>query len=396
METCSRTKLIVVGRKIFNEDSGMTRSYVLLTPGPLTTDLAVRRAMLRDWGSRDKSFINLSRDVQSRLSALAQAAASHVCVPLQGSGTFAVEAMISSLMSDQSRSLILVNGAYGRRMAEICRRLGRAFDIYETAEHEPPKAQDIDRILAENSAITHVLMVHCETTSGILNPLSEIAEIVKRHRRELLLDAMSSFGGIEIDLGALGITALAASSNKCLESVPGVSFVLCRHDALEKAQGNSRSLSLDLYDQWCGFKNNGQWRFTPPVQVIAALSKALDLLDAEGGVATRHARFRQNTDILINGMRALGFSTFLDDPLQSPIIVTFRPLPHPNFDARIFTQGLERRGFIIYPGKLTTEESFRIGCIGNITPSTMARVIAAAKSTLKDDMGIVGSSTSSV
>jgi 2-aminoethylphosphonate-pyruvate transaminase len=356
----------------------------LLTPGPLTTSDTVKRAMLHDWGSRDRRFIEMNAAIRRRLVELAGAAATHVAVPVQGSGTFAVEAMIGTLVPRDGKLLILVNGAYGKRMARICDYYGRAYATYETAEDVPPDPAEVRRRLNSDQDITHVAAVHCETTSGILNPISEIAAVVAEAGRSLLVDAMSAFGALPVDAQSVPFDALAASSNKCLEGVPGMGFVLIRRSVLEKAAGNAPSLSLDLHDQWKGLEGNGQWRFTPPTHVIAAFHQALEEHAAEGGVEGRGRRYRENCRILVEGMRALGFETLLPDALQAPIIVTFRMPADPRFKFQEFYDRLSAKGYIIYPGKLTVADSFRIGCIGRLGAVEMRGALEAIRATLRE------------
>jgi 2-aminoethylphosphonate-pyruvate transaminase len=350
---------------------------LLLTPGPLTTSPRTRAALRSDWGSRDGDFIALSEGIRSRLAELAGVADTHVTVPMQGSGTFAVEAAVQSLVPRDGKLLVLINGAYGRRIVEIARRLGRAYCVLEVAEHEPIPAETVAHMLAADPAITDVMLVHCETTSGLLNPLAPISAVVWAAGRRLLLDAMSSFGAIPIDGAQTPFTALIGSANKGLEGVPGLGYVIADRAHLATCQPHATSLSLDLFAQWQGFETTKQWRFTPPVQVVAALSAALDQLDAEGGVPVRHQRYQANCDLLIRGMRAHGFTTYIDPALQAPVIVTFRIPPGDWFQFTAFYNFLHARDVVIYPGKLTQEPSFRIGCIGAITPEDMARAMEA-------------------
>ena len=361
----------------------------LLTPGPVTTAAAVRAAMQRDWGSRDDDFIALTRRVRERLLRLAGAETSHECVLLQGSGTFAVEAALQSLVPRNGRLLVLVNGAYGRRMAEIARRLGRAVSILETAEDRPISVSETAARLDEDPAITDIAVVHCETTSGLLNPVERIAEAVAARGRRLLIDAMSAFGALPLDARHTPFAALIAPSNKCLEGVPGIAFVIAEKAHLAAARGNATSLSLDLHAQWQGFAQNGQWRFTPPTHVLAALDAALDLHAAEGGVAARGARYTRNCRILVDGMRRLGFRPLLPDATQAPIIVTFHMPRHPRFAFAPFYRSLHERGFVIYPGKIAFAESFRIGCIGAIDETVMEKAVAAVAAVLAE-MGLSG------
>jgi len=359
----------------------------LLTPGPLTTSDTVKTAMLHDLGSRDRQFIAINRAVRERLVNIVNGAATHVSVPLQGSGTFVVEAMIGTFVPATGKLLVLANGAYGKRMAKMCEYYGISHVVEETAEDVPVDPAALDRRLTNDPDISHVVVVHCETTSGLLNPVETVAKITARHERSLLIDAMSAFGAIELDARMIPFDAVVASSNKCLEGVPGMGFCIARKAALEMCRGNAPSLSLDLYDQWTSMEKNGQWRFTPPTHCILALARALDEFDAEGGVAGRGGRYRANCRILVDGLRRLGFETLLPDSLQAPIIVTVRMPVDPKFHFETFYERLGRAGYVIYPGKLTVADSFRIGCIGRLGAEQMHGVLAAIGTTL-DDMGV--------
>ena len=357
---------------------------LLFTPGPLTTRIETRRAMLADWGSREPQFIALTAELRQRLLELVHASASHVAIPLQGSGTFIVEAAIGTLVAPGDRLLVLANGAYGERMIEIARRLGRPAEALRWPEDQPVEPASVERALAEKPEITHLALVHCETTSGLLNPLDAIAAAAARHGRTLLLDAMSSFGALALDLARTPVAAVLASSNKCLEGVPGVGFALIERRLIERARSVAPSLSLDLFEQWRGFESNGQWRFTPPVQVVAALVEALRRLEAEGGPAARLSRYHTNFRTLAEGMRRLGFRLWLDDSVQAPIIATFHMPGDQRFRFEAFYAALAARGFIIYPGKLTAAPSFRIGCIGALEPGDFTRLLAAIAAVLQE------------
>ncbi|MFZ5778971.1 MAG: 2-aminoethylphosphonate--pyruvate transaminase [Pseudomonadota bacterium] len=361
-----------------------TGDPLLLTPGPLTTSAAVKQAMVHDWGSRDAGFLRINRQVLDSIAALAGGEGTHVTVPVQGSGTFAVEAMITSFVPRGGKLLVLINGAYGQRARRIAEIAGRATAALETPEDTPPDLAQLERMLSEDEAISHVFAVHCETTSGILNPIAEIAEIVARRGRRLLVDSMSAFGALEIDAHTVRYDALAASSNKCLEGVPGLGFVVCRSEALAECKGNATTLVLDLFDQADAFARTGQYRFTPPIHVIVALGKAIEEHAAEGGVAGRGRRYRENARVLIDGMRAMGFRTLLDDRLQAPIIVTFHMPTDPRFVFQRFYDSLKDRGYVIYPGKLTVAESFRIGCIGRLYPEDMKGALTAVREVLHE------------
>jgi 2-aminoethylphosphonate-pyruvate transaminase len=359
----------------------------LLTPGPLTTAAETKEAMLRDWGSRDTAFIALNARVRERLLAVSGAEDSHVCVPLQGSGTFIVEATLGTLIPRTGKALIVINGAYGHRMVKMLQIMGRAHSILETPEDTPPDPAAVDAALADDGAVTHVLVVQCETTSGILNPVEAIAEVTARRGRRLIVDAMSAFGAIHFNGAALPFDAVMASSNKCFEGVPGMGFSIIDRKALEASAGNAHSLSLDLHDQWSAMEKNGQWRFTPPTHVIAAFDRALDRFEAAGGVAGRHARYAENCRILVDGMASMGFVPLLPPALQAPIIVTFHMPADPEFDFQTFYDALQEKGYVIYPGKLTVADSFRIGCIGDLDADVMRGALAAIRETL-DEMGV--------
>ena len=364
--------------------SSETGDPLLLTPGPLTTSRSVKAVMLHDWGSRDAAFIRINAEMRTRITDAAGGAGTHTTVPMQGSGTFAVESMIGTFVPRNGKLLILVNGAYGKRAARICDYAGRTHVVLETPEDTPPDLGKLDATLKSDASITHVLIVHCETTSGILNPVAEIAQMVKRHGRRLLVDSMSAFGALPIDARAVAFDALASSSNKCLEGIPGFGFVVCNQAALEQAKGNAHALSLDLYDQWKALETTGQYRFTPPIHAIVALHKAIEEFVEEGGVAGRGQRYRDNCRALIDGMRAQGFETLLPDRLQAPIIVTFHMPRDPKFHFQTFYDRLKDRGYVIYPGKLTVADSFRIGCIGRLYPSHMAGAVEAVRAVIAE------------
>lgn len=359
----------------------------LLTPGPLTTSLATKQAMLRDWGSWDDDFNTLTAGVCQRLLQVAHAEERCVCVPLQGSGTYAVEATLATLIPRQGKVLVLMNGAYGQRMAKIMHYLERSCVTLNTGDYRPPTPAQVEEILLADPDISHVAVVHCETSSGILNPVEAIAEVVGRQGRRLIIDAMSSFGALPLDMRQLPCDAVVASANKCFEGVPGFGFALIDRLALQGCEGNAHSLSLDLYDQWSYMARTGQWRFTPPTHVVAAFAQALDEHAAEGGAGGRLARYTANRDLLVAGMRAMGFRTLLAERWLSPIIVTFHSPADERFDFRTFYHLVKERGFIIYPGKLTLVESFRIGCIGQLFAQQMQGVLTAVREAL-DVMGI--------
>jgi 2-aminoethylphosphonate-pyruvate transaminase len=357
----------------------------LLTPGPLTTSARVKEAMLRDWGSWDGDFRALTADIRRRLLALlGPGGEAFECVPIQGSGTFGVEAMLGSLVPRTGKVLVLSNGAYCARAAATLQYLGRNTVVLDKGDYLPPRGPEVSALLSEDAAITHVVAIHCETSSGILNPLEEIAQAVEAAGRSLLVDSMSAFGAVDIDLRRVRFDALVSSANKCIEGVPGFAFVFARRSVLEAAAGNSHSLSLDLHAQWDHMERTGQWRFTPPTHVVAAFAAALEAHEREGGVAGRSARYADNRDTLVAGMRALGFETLLPDRWLSPIITTFFSPGDPAFAFPRFYDAMKQQGFVLYPGKLTVAESFRVGTIGQLDRHTMRSVVDAVGDVLHE------------
>jgi 2-aminoethylphosphonate-pyruvate transaminase len=360
----------------------------LLTPGTLTTAYSVKEAMLRDWGSWDGDFRAMTKNVCDQLVALAgDTSGGFVCVPMQGSGSYCVEAMLGTFVPPGGKVLVLANGAYGLRAAETMRYLGRAYALIDKGDYMPPRGDEVAAALAFDPAITHVVAIHCETSSGILNPLAEISEATHAAGRKLLVDSMSAFGAIDLDVSRIRYEAMVSSANKCIEGVPGFGFVIARKTELQACKGNSHSLSLDVHAQWASMVKTGQWRYTPPTHVVAAFEEALRLHAAEGGVAGRGARYVRNRDVMVAGMRGLGFETLLSDRWLSPIIVTFFCPADPKFVFADFYERMKAKGFIIYPGKLTVVDSFRIGCIGRMDSAVMTRVVQAAKEALAE-MGV--------
>jgi len=309
---------------------------------------------------------------------------SYAAVLMQGSGTFAVESVISTVLPRDGKLLVLINGAYGHRMAKIARTLRIATETLVFPESRPVDPAEARQALRRDPAITHVGMIHCETSTGIMNPAEEIGRAVKEHGRVFILDAMSSFGAVPISLAGNGIDFLVSSANKCIQGVPGFGFVLARRDQLLEAENRARSVSLDLVSQWKGLEGDGQFRFTPPTQVLLAFWQALEELEQEGGVAGRAARYAANQKVLLEGMKELGFDAYLAPEHQSYIITSFRYPKHPNFEFSRFYQHLSQRGFVIYPGKVSEAECFRIGTIGHIFPEDLRALVAAVRQTLED------------
>jgi 2-aminoethylphosphonate-pyruvate transaminase len=364
---------------------------LLFTPGPLTTSPTVKQAMLRDLGSRDTEFITLVRDIRRRLVTLAEVSEEdYTAIPMQGSGTFGLEAVLASVIPPTGKVLALVNGAYGRRLVQMAQVLRIPTVVLETAEDQTPDPAVVATLLAQDAAITHVSIVHCETTSGIVNPVEAIGTIVREQGRSYFVDAMSSFGAMPLHLAACGIDYLVSSANKCIEGVPGFSFILARKAALLATEGYARSLSFDLLAQYRGLEQNGQFRFTPPTHALLAFHQALLELEAEGGVLQRAARYQRNHATLLAGMRRLGFQEYLAPAQQGYIITAFRYPTHPNFVFETFYQHLSQRGFAIYPGKTGNADCFRIGHIGRLYSIDMENLVAAIAHVLAEMEIVLG------
>jgi 2-aminoethylphosphonate-pyruvate transaminase len=376
-----------IKRKVKGPEGQEDMPY-LLTPGPLTTSRGVKFAMLADWGSWDQELKFIVADTRRRLMKLAACDDNYTCVLMQGSGSFGVEAALGSFAPIGRRKLLMIsNGAYGERAIQMMERLNRPHEILRYDDHEKPSLAEIEQLLDSDPGISSVFLVHCETTSGLINPMRDIVAAIKKRERSIILDAMSSFGAIPIETAALGIDVLISSANKCIEGVPGFSFVLCRWDLLKAAKDRCHSLALDLYDQWQYMEKTGQFRYTPPTHALVAFYQALKEHEKEGGIAGRLARYVRNRDTLLAGMRRLGFHTLLAPEDSGPIIQTFLIPRDRKFDFQRFYDGLKARGFIIYPGKLTKRPSFRIGNIGQVDPKVMQALVEAVRDCLRE-MGV--------
>ena len=367
------------------------REAVLLTPGPLTTSLRTKLAMLKDWGSWDSDFIAITARVRQSLLDIVHGHDSHVVVPLQGSGTFSVEAAVATVVPRDGHVLVLDNGAYCKRAAKLTHLMGRRTTVVTFAEDAAISPEVLQTNLLADKSITHVVMIHCETGAGVLNPLQAVADVCQAHGKGLIVDAMSSFAALEIDARKVHFDALIAASGKCLEGVPGMGFVFIRKAILPECEGNNSSLAMDLYDQYIYMEKTGQWRFTPPTHVLVALNEAIAQFEEEGGQAARLKRYQSNCRTLVDGMAELGFKPFLDPAIQAPIIVTFHAPADPRYQFKTFYDIAKKNGFILYPGKLTQLETFRVGCIGAIGPAEMAQAVHAVALTLKE-MGIASAS----
>ena len=357
---------------------------LLFTPGPLTTSPTVKQAMLRDLGSRDDEFIAMVRSVRERLLGIAgvSQAQGFEAIPMQGSGTFGVESVIASVLPVDGKLLVLANGAYAERIVQMAKRLRIQVEAIRCAENDTHDPAALRAALDRDPAVTHVAVVHCETTTGVLNPIADFGRIVRAAGRSYIVDAMSSFGAIPVEMEAAGIDFLISSANKCIEGVPGFAFVIARRAALEAAAGRARSLSLDLLAQWQGLEKTGQFRFTPPTHALLAFDQALRELDAEGGVTGRGARYAANHRAIARGMADMGFRSFVPAAKQAPIITAFHYPRHANFRFEEFYRRLSDKSFVIYPGKLTQVNCFRIGNIGRLFEKDMLALLTAIRATL--------------
>jgi 2-aminoethylphosphonate-pyruvate transaminase len=377
-------KMLIVKRSIPRESPRKAMTHKLLfTPGPLTTSETVKRAMFRDLGSRDAEFLAVVGQIRHRLLELGHVAGgSYEAVLMQGPGTFAVESVLSSVVPRKGKLLVAINGAYGHRMAKIANALGIACETVVFDEYSPVLVERVRRALETDSTITHVGTIHCETSTGMMNPVAELGRVVRESGRIFIVDAMSSFGGIPIDLAADKIDFLVSSANKCIQGVPGFAFVLARRDLLQASEGRARSVSLDLLAQWKGLEGDGQFRFTPPTHAILAFWQALEELKEEGGIAGRAARYAANREALMDGMTQLGFDAYLAPEHQSHFITSFRYPLHEHFHFPIFYQRLSELSFVIYPGKVSNADCFRIGTIGHIFPKDIEALVGAIRRVL--------------
>jgi 2-aminoethylphosphonate-pyruvate transaminase len=381
-----RTSAMEMKRKMNMET--ISKDKLLFSPGPLTTSATVKRAMLRDLGSLDSEFLASVHEIRMRLLDLGPyPREQYECILMQGSGTFVVESVISSAIPRDGKLLVLVNGAYGRRIAQTARVHGIALDVLEVAENKKFTPALVADSLSPAMRITNVAVVHCETTSGMLNQVEEIGHLVHDAGAVYIVDAMSSFGAVPVDMVGSHIDFLVSSANKCIEGVPGFGFVLANRRALNAAKGNARTLSLDLYGQWAGMEADGHFRFTPPIQTILAFEQALNELEEEGGVRARGERYRQNHIALCRGMEEIGFEIYLAEEDQSFIITSFRYPSNPAFEFAAFYERLWELGFAIYPGKLSHESCFRIGTIGRITVADIEALLTAIRRVLHE-MGV--------
>jgi 2-aminoethylphosphonate-pyruvate transaminase len=360
---------------------------LLLTPGPVSTSRSVKSAMMRDRASGGDEFHADLEHARAYMVGLVHGEGAYTAIPLPGSATYANEGVIAQLVPSGGKLLIHTNGVYGDRLIEIAAHLGTPYAVIRTAPFTPPTAEMFEQAVVADPAITHVMIVHCETSTGVLNPLEAVGEVCRRYTKGLFIDAVASFGAIELDARKLGFQAVTVSSNKCMQSVPGIGWAVVQKTALENARGHGPSLVLDLWDQNQHMDRMTAFRFTPPTQVMAAFAQACREHAQEGGAAARLARYQRNWRRLVDGMRQMGFSTVVPDEFASPIVATFHNPNHPAFNFQALFEGMKKRGFIIFPGRLALDNTFRIGCMGDVTEADMSEAMQAIADTL-EEMGV--------
>lgn len=362
-----------------------SKDKILFTPGPLTTSRTVKQAMLKDLGSRDLEFMNVVKEVRSKLLRVGEVDESdYTTIILQGAGTFSVESVLSSTVAENAKILVVVNGAYSRRICDIAKVLKIETVQVKFKEEEKIDPEKIEDAIKSNQNLTHICMVHCETSTGMFNPIKEVGELANKYKKQYFVDAMSSFGAYPISLRDHHIDYIVSSANKCIEGVPGFGFVICKKASLQKTEGMARSLSFDLFAQWKGLETSGQFRFTPPTHSLLAFHQALLELEAEGGVSARAKRYKNNYQLLVDEMRKFGFKDFLEVNLQGYIITAFMYPNDEKFVFETFYSKLNERGYVIYPGKVAEANCFRIGNIGRIFSEDVKALLLAIKEIIQE------------
>lgn len=362
----------------------------LLIPGPVTTRPEVRAAMAQDIAPWDNDFRPVLAEVCDRLLAIAGGVpGTHAVLPLQGCGHFITEAAARSFMAPlghpkAGRILVPAIGQYADRMIRLAREAGRDVVAVPMPDQVPVDPAQIAAALAADPAISHVGIVYSETGTGVIHDVAAIGAVVRAAGRRMIVDAVSAFGAMPLDLSAQPeIDAVLFTSNKCFEGLPGLGFAACRLDGLEANRGNAGSWSFDLESiHQQALRSPGSFRFTPPVQVLAAFRVALDFHDAEGGRAGRHARYQANVDALYAGIERIGLSPYVPKQFQGPVVMNTHAPADPAWNLQTFVDGLKRRGFLISNFYNTPTPSFRVGCIGAITPDDMREFVAAIDAVL--------------
>jgi 2-aminoethylphosphonate-pyruvate transaminase len=363
---------------------------LLLIPGPVTTNPAVRAALAHDFAPWDNDFRPLAAGLRDRLLRIARGTPErHTVLPLQGCGHFITEAAVRTFLPMGGKLLIPATGSYSDRMVRLAREAGRVPVTLPIPDTAPTPPQAVAAALAADPDISHVGLVYSETGSGVVHDPAVVGAVVRAAGRRMIVDAVSAFGALPLDISAQPeIDAVVFTPNKCLEGIPGLAFAACPIDRLEACAGQAGSWSFDLSDIYAHALRSGpgRFRFTPPAQVINALNVALDLYEAEGQAA-RLARYTQNMRVLYDGVQALGLTPFLPREHQGPIIVNVHAPADPAWDLQRFVDALKRRGVLISNFYNTPTPGFRVGCIGAITPDDMRGAVAAMAEAL-DELGI--------
>ena len=360
---------------------------LLLTPGPCSISKEVKEAMLFDLASGEEEMVEKIKHAREYLVRICNGKESHTAIPLVGSGTYATEAAIGTFVPKDGKLLLHTNGVYGDRVIDIVEALRLPYKSFRTAPYELPTARQFEKEIMADPSITHVMVIHCETSTGILNPVEEIAQVCRKYGKGLLIDAIASFGIFELDAKKLSYDAVVLSANKGMQAPPGIAWVVAKRATLEECKGNCHSLSLDLWDQHQHIERTNQFRFTPATHLLCAFSAALKEHEAEGGIPARQARYRASWKRLVNGMRQMGFQTLLADEVASPIVATFHDPDDPAYSFRKLYDGMKKRGFIIFPGRLAAANTFRIACIGIVTEHDIGRAMDALAEVMAE-MGV--------
>lgn len=356
---------------------------ILLNPGPATTTDTVKQAMIvEDICPREKDFGDLLDSIKHDLVKVVHGDPEYVAALFTASGTGGLEAAITSAVPKGKKLLVVDNGAYGARMANIAMTYNIEVITYKLPYGDYPDAQHIEKLLQKDKDISHLAIVHHETTTGMLNPVEEVCKIARQNNVEVIVDCMSSYAGIPIDIKKWDAGYLISSSNKCIQGMPGMVFVIFKKALLPELQKQKRSFYFDLYSQYSGFEKTGQMQFTPPVQVAYALRQAIDEYFAEGEM-NRWNRYQENWNTLYDGLARLGLQFLLPDEYQSKILLAIKEPEHPQYDFNAMHDFLYARGFTIYPGKGAKEATFRLSVLGDLSKNDIQAFLKELEHYLK-------------
>ena len=364
---------------------------LLLIPGPVRTHPDVRAAMAADIAPWDNDFRPVYAGIRERVRAVAGGVeGEHATLPLQGCGHFILEAAVRTFVPPGRKLLVPMNGAYAERAARLVREAGREVVALPGKDTRPVTAAEVGAALERDPGIGHVLMVHHETGSGIVNDPAAIGPVVRAAGHRMILDSVSAFGALPFSLrDHPECDAVIFTSGKCLEGMPGIGFAVARIDRVLASAGNAGSWSFDLHDVYAHALRTGwgSFRFTPPVQALCAFAVALDLYAREGGQPARLARYAENARVLYDGVLNLGLRPYLERRHQGPVIVTVHQPAHPAWALQRFVDELKARGVLISNFSNTEAPTFRVGCIGAVAPAEMRGAVAAMGEAL-EAMGV--------